>query len=752
MAEQELKLINDRVLRGSRKRLPKKPIDAHQSGRPDQKAMIENVADLMEAGDSEDVCSAIISRLRMSASMRYAVEDDWYFAVRAYFQQFTEEREDSWESDRYLPYILKQVETALPSIVAATLDEKHGLFRCTGKTRKGKNAAKANEALINHQAETHDFAEEYERLYWWAALLGTGYLDHGWDQRTEKRWVPVVKQDEQGNPYKDFEEQDVVVADHPFPEALNPLDVYPADTGRMGDDTDWYILRVETTIGDLRELAEPEDGHDEPTHMDGPALERWISETNPADMRGDEATWFDGIASGATWTDWLSELGLEREGDGDENDDTLSSERRVVVLVYRSKWETVTMGSPKHIIGYSRNKNIHGKTGIVCHQFFEVPHFPWGRGIGTILRGHQELMNENINRWMDTAAIEAMAPILVDKSRANLLDDELEIQPNAIIRTRGVDAVKRMELPAPTALAMQMDGHLARDADDLTGFSEQARGMAPGDGQTATAFTGLQSNIRTRLIMHVRRSGRTLKRSGRLMVMLNQQYLTKEEVVQRIGDDGLEYVEVQPHEIVGEVSVSVSLSASRAAPEMRAQRLLQLFQLMVPVLQGGLLQQPQVRRLVRMIFEANEIEDVDLLIPKGGDQKKDAGVENILLEQLTPIDPHPSEPHDVHIQAHTMRMRELAQDEVDHAVLEAFNAHIRKHAEMQAQQAQQQMAAAQQGQGTPAQQAQGASGAGIGAGGGSETRQGATLASAATGGQGTPGVAAPGPSAPGRQG
>ena len=168
------------------------------------------------------------------------------------------------------------------------------------------------------------------------------------------------------------------------------------------------------------------------------------------------------------------------------------------------------------MIGYSRNKNIHGLTGIVVHQFFKIPNCPFGRGIGGILKGHQELSNENINRWMDSVVIEAMAPIVVDKSRANLLDDELVLQPGAIIRTRGTDAVKRMELPAPTTISLTMDSHLARDADDLTGFNEQARGQASGGG-TATEFQGLQSNLQTRLIMHVRRSGRTIQRSGQLL-------------------------------------------------------------------------------------------------------------------------------------------------------------------------------------------------------------------------------------------
>jgi hypothetical protein len=751
---EELQLINERVLKGQRRALPKAPPGAESASRTDEKHLIRTVADLIKHGDAQEVCDTIRSRLRQAADVRWSFEEEWYFAVRAWFQQFTEEKEDSWESQRYMPIILKQVETALPAIVSSVLDD-NGIFRLVGKRRDHKNAAKALECLINDQATTHDYDEAYERMFWWAVLMGTGYLDHGWDRRSEERAVPYVKDVETDEYHpdgkaKDFRFEEVTYADEPFVEALNPLDIYPAPSATVGDDADWFVQRVETTIGDLRDLAEPQDGEDVPSHMDGPVLEKWIEEGNPASQSEGDESWFDEIAAGATWSDWLSEIGYEREATEGGDDDMLTAERRVVVLVYRSKHETITMAGPNHVIGYSRNINLHGKTGLVIHHFFEIPGCPFGRGIGGILRGHQELGNENINHLMDTQKIEMMAPIVVDKSRANLLDDDLVLQPNAIIRTRGTDAVKRMELPAPTNLGLTMDSHLGSDADDLTGFNAQMRGGSPGGGQTATAFTGLQSNIRTRLIMHVKRSGRTLKRSGRLLASLNQQYYTKTQIVMRTGDDGLEYVEIQPHEIVGNVGVSVSISTSRAAPEMRAQKLMQIFQIAVPVLQGGLLQQAQVRRLFRMLLEANDVEDVDLLIPAGGERIKDASQENILLARLQPLEVNPGEPHDTHVSIHTELLRQLSSEGADPQIIEHITAHIAKHSEHQAAAAQAEQQAAA-GQGAQAQQAQGASGAGIGPGGGSETQQGANLASAATGGQGTPGVGAPGPSAPGRQ-
>lgn len=731
----DLEQANRRVLQGKLKGLPKKPLATTRGEEED--GYVGSVSDI---ADPKTACASLLSRLRNAAAVRQARDDEWEFALRAWHQRPTAAREDSWESDRYLPVVLKHVETALPAIVAATLDPK-GLFRLHGMTRQGKEAARAHERLVNYQVGAFQIEEAYEDMFWWATLLGTGYLDHSWDLQEEEREVPVVTQDPQapGGKRKTFARQKIKVADNPAVEALNPFDVWPAPSARMGADADYFFIRVETTVGELRDAAGK-------GHIDGPALEAWLASEPDADSDRDWLTEY----TQTRYRDIL--IDVDHEADRNEDgEDRLAKERVVTVLKYVSKVETVTLGGPDNIIGYSRNPYLHGKTGIVIHHFFKVPNSPFGRGLGGVLRGHQELANENVNAWMDTANLERMAPILVDRARANLLDDELVMQPNAVLRVRGTDAVKRMEMPAPTNLAMQVDSHLMRDADDLTGFTEQSRGLSPQANQTATAFQGLQSNLRTRLITHVRRSGRTIQRSGELLVAMNQQLYTDTQMVEFVGEDGLEYAEITPTEIVGKMVVGVSVSTSRASPDVRAQRLQALLQILIPLVQTGMLQQPQVRRLVRMVMDANEIEDADLLLPRGDDRKKDPRVENALLAKQIAVPVNAQEEHSMHLEVHNALLQELLDNEAPDAILAVVKDHIEAHFDALAQAQQQAMAQAQAAEGgTPEQQAQGASGAGINPGAGGANQE-AALAGAGTGGQGTPGVSAPGPAGPGQQ-
>ena len=728
----DLDRLNKRVLTGRSAPLPSKPRGDGKDN-PQKAKFIRRVVDL---DNPQDVVRAVLARARNAADFRRPHEEDWRKSVRAWFQRTSEEREESWESDRYLPIVLKHVETAIPSLVAATLDGNR-IWKLEGLTRTGKDAARALTRLVNWQAYTVSGAEEaYEDMYWWAAVLGTAFVDHYWDYREEVGFGAIVREVVEAGTgmrrkIKEVTEQNLVVADHPRLVCLNPLDVFADPEGSMGDDVNWYVERVRTTIGALRDSAGQ-------GHIDGEALEEWIDQFKPAERANSEGDWFDDLVSD-TWDEWLREIGMEGRGDTVDDDDLVTQDLPVTLMRYRSKKEIITLGSREHIIGYSPNPYIHRKTGIVDHQFFKIPNCPYGRGIGTILLGHQSLANENINRWMDTAAIEANAPIIVDRSAVSILDDEFVFEPNKIIRARTVDAVKRMEVPAPTNLAMLTDQHLQRDADDVTGFSEQARGVAQG-GQTATAFSGLQSNLKTRLLLHVRRASRTIRQSGELLVALDQQFMTEAQVVALVGEEAEDYVTIEPWEIVGKTVVRATLNASRANPELRAQRLVALTQVVLPILQAQ--GDPAiVFRWARMLLDENDVEDVDLLIPRNSGKARDPMLENEALKHGVKIDALPAEDHAMHIQTHAPLHEELlAAGAVGAASVVA--AHIQTHMLLAQAQAQAMMAAGE----VPAEDAAG----GPGGGNTDGEREGSATEGAAAR-DGTPGVASPGPAgAPGR--
>jgi hypothetical protein len=301
------------------------------------------------------------------------------------------------------------------------------------------------------------------------------------------------------------------------------------------------------------------------------------------------------------------------------------------------------------------------------------------------------------------------------------------------------NAAARLDLPAPTNLALQIDAHLKKDADDTSGFGEQMRGMAtPGVG-TATEFKGLQQNIQNRAYMHVRRLQQTMSMVGTLLMKLNLQFMTEEKMVRVIGQKGLDYAKIKPYNLVGNVRVTCTADPNRASPEVDAQQLIGAIQVTLPLLSGQA--GPAGPKLARMLFETIGVEDVDDLIPDVPGQPRDPLTENAGLEQGIEITPHPGEDFTAHMQVHAQRMKELEVEGGTPQILGTFREHIEATLTM----------AAEAGQA----QAQGG-------GGGADVQnpqpdatqgtQPGQIDGQAMGAGGVPGQAAPGPTfAPGRQ-
>ena len=693
-----------------------------------------------DLADPDEVIRTILARLRVASAFREPFEREWRRAFMAWMQRLDSVMEDSWESKRYVPMVLKHIETAIPA-VTATVFNGPNLWSLRGKTPQGRDSADALDDLIHWQAEGPSrLGAAFDQATFFAVLYGTAFMDCSWSEKEAVQQRPVVVHDvdeETGLPLfeedgttpvavKVLREEKVTVEDWPVFRAMPPMEVWPAPYSQVGDDAEWIIYSLDTSLNKMKESAG--DGH-----LDLEAIEVFEEDYYPKQGGFSQNTADQSLFESANpnlWNEWLSDLGLE-ERDDQDSEDQLDGDKTIKLLVYRSKTEMITLAPDKHIVGYSVNPYIHGKTGIINHQYIPIPQSPFGRGLGTILLSHQELANENINLFMDVSKISLMAPVVINRSNVSSLDRNFVWEPNTMIHSRDVNnAAKRLDVPAPTNLAMLFDQSLNRDADEISGFSEQARGLSPSGVNTATEFSGLQANIATRSFMHVRRLRDFMALIGKMMVSLNQQFMTKEQIVTIVGENGLDYRRVEPWEIVGEVEVISTAATTNANPALRASQMLQATQIVMPVLQNPQALTPMVARWIRTLLETIEIEDVDRMIPKNVGKMRDAATENIALKMGVKLEPSEFDNHAEHMQAHSVAAQEAEAEGIDASEIMA---HIQKHTEL----------AQTQGE-AEAQQAGGAQAGG-------PERQTATALGNAQGSGGIPGAAAPGPAAaPGR--
>lgn len=730
--------VQDRLVRLVRKRFDR--AFRTPTSRDDRRAKYSTVAEIPAA---KELRVTILARLRRAIEHRRPHEETWERILRAWFLVPSTIKEDGWESDRFIPLLFKHTETACPLLVKGTLDPL-GLWKVEGMSRKGADVAAAQEGLLNWQGDTTSGARvAHEDKTWWMSQIGTGLVFHDWHyekaRRMVSKWIGDPADPAAPKKRRTLEEE-IVVADGPRAECLNPLDVWLDPETVPGDDCNWFVELVHTTIGAVKAKA----GRG---HIDEDALEEWLDNGIKgwgADVAGG-AQGFQ-VDGGLTWRGFLESVDHNPATVAvDAEQELAEDEVPITLLRYVSKSCTVTMGDAHHIIGYSENGNTHGKTGLVVAHLYKVQGSAYGRGLGHVLLAHQELTNENINRFMDSAVLALLAPIVVDKNRLAVQDDEFVWEPNKLLRSRGgVDQViKRADVPVPSDLALRIDAHLAADADDTTGFAAQARGMQPAASTSATAFKGVAGNLGARLTLLLERVGKSVSESGQLFLDMNLQFLSKEVVVTVRGEEALDYVEVKPSEIAERNLVKASVSAGRADPDAVAARLIQAVQVFAPLLQNGLHRDPGIGRIMRAALLAAQVPNVDLIIPKQPSYPRDPIAESEYLAGGGSFEPDPRDDHLAHFRAHMARADQLEQEAAAGApVHPAGVMNLRRHAEAHMKlgvalgQAQAQMAA------------RGASGGPPGAAAGTRAEPGSPQAlGGPAGGDGVPGVAPPGPGA-----
>lgn len=695
-----------------------------------------------QISDTANVIKTVLARAKYAADYRRPFEEEWHRSILAMFQVLTTERESSWQSQRYMPLIQSNVETA-QSVVGAVLLSGGKLCRLQALTPEGRDNAEAHEGLLLWQDKgPTKIAKSILRADWWALVTGTGIIDVGWDYEEGDEEIAYEDVDGEGGRSKvrvvrpSTPEKPVVVKDHPSIRVLNPLNVYLAPTAGHGSNHRWYVERLRTTLGEVR--ASQGLGH-----IDEAAVKAWLEEERPTDGSplGRE---FDSYIGAPLWDLWLGEIGRnDPTKQPDDNEDEARDDKIVELLVYRSDKEIITLGSPTRIIGYSRNPYDHKKCGLVTLPYIPVEDCPYGRGLAGVLLGHQELLNENVNLFADVMKVVMMSPVVVDRSLINVLDDEAILEPNAMLRARmnARDAVVPLQLQAPTNLFLLWDNHLKRDADDTGGYTDQARGVAPAGNPTATEFSGVQANIQNRLKIHVLRLGWFIEEVVDLVTQLNEQFYTQAQVVSITGDAGVRYRKIEPWEIRGRVLVQATISPRYANPDLHVQRQLQILQVLSPVLSGQAPLNPPMVKLLRGILRAAGTDAIDEILPAGMEDIKSPQAENEwILRGGRNVMPTPAEVRaglgPMHIQSHQIALEEWEQNpDIPEQVKEELRRHLMAHAALE-----QQYGAAQ----AMAQQPEVAGAASAG----TEVRQGAQMLGNAQGSSGVPGAASPGPSAP----
>ena len=248
-----------------------------------------------------------------------------------------------------------------------------------------------------------------------------------------------------------------------------------------------------------------------------------------------------------------------------------------------------------------------------CYVY--LPHQFYGIGIPRIAAGLQEELNTTRNQRIDFASFAIRRPF---KARlgSGLTEEDLVWENGRIIWLQQMDDVDVWDVPDIPASIFTNEATIKQDMRDATGCHDILMGLA-NSNETATTTMTKDTNASVRFKYVVSNIVKDLLIPlGKKCLSLNQQFMTEERQLHPAHSDKDELLTISPFEIDGDYDIIFSGSAvdPAANKELQKQRMIEAYNI---VANDPLYQQDfnAKRAIIKQLFEALEVKDVEALLP-----------------------------------------------------------------------------------------------------------------------------------------
>lgn len=201
----------------------------------------------------------------------------------------------------------------------------------------------------------------------------------------------------------------------------------------------------------------------------------------------------------------------------------------------------------------------------------------YARGEIQIVKDLQELLNDTQNQKTDNLSLSNNMMATLDPSQAHK-KDEIQIAPSALF-TVPSGALEFIKPPNIGPDADNEINRLQRAMRAATAADEIMQGMSAGGAQTATEINSQMMQAGTRFASKLENfESEFFAILANNMFKLLQIFLTKEQAVRILGQQGVEWKNYNPGEYLGDWDVKVSLEANaRAMKEEEKQSAMQFY-------------------------------------------------------------------------------------------------------------------------------------------------------------------------------
>lgn len=453
----------------------------------------------------------------------YKTKHDQFLRYYKMYRSIADSKPDPRAKNRsnlFIPYTFSLIETVAPRITKAIVSNKPFLAVLPNKMESGTKATTI-QTLLQFQLETKiPFTHVLSGWIKDILIYGTGITRDGWNYRTRNARVREVL------PYINPEtgeleeipqevEREVVVNDEPEVQNVDILDFYPEPYAKDIDTAGYVIHRIKMSREDLKRLVST-------GYYDKSAL-TYLKKLDDDDKLSVDEQFGD-----------VRKQDILGFGKGDEN-------LKLEILEYWTNDHVVALLNREEIIKNEPNPYYHNQKPFCVAV--DVPVSGEFYGIGEI-ENTQDLqleLNTVRNQRIDNLSVVINKMWKVNRN-SDISANDLFVQPNGIIWVDDMDDLQVLEVPDITRQAQEEASIIQKDMDVATGVHDYARGSATDRRETATTANILTSSANERFDLKIILLSETgLKRLGRHLISLNQQYLESDVEVRVQTDDPTNY-------------------------------------------------------------------------------------------------------------------------------------------------------------------------------------------------------------------
>lgn len=459
------------------------------------------------------------------------------------YHSIPERKPYDWMSNRFLPFTMSQVETAL-TMMASLLFSIDPPFEVRPRERGDEIQSEIIQLLLGYQFKETDVEFKFHNFLRELLIYGTAIGKVYWDTRTISKKVRVQEFEPILNLFGlkvgqrhmgvRTEKRDYITFDGPTFEICPLLDIFVDPQAEDVESAGWIIHRTRKTLGHIKSLQRQGVYNNEVDKLkDSDAIEYQEAkkelESNEQRVYEPEVTRPPGTG--------LIEL-LEWYGEYDYDGDGIPEPC------------LFTTAAGKHIIRKGETPFYHGKKPFIKGTYICLPHYFYGIGIPEILRDIQHNLNETVNQRNDNLSFALNRPARYKKG-AGVKTSGLIFKPGGIYGADENDAIVWEVIPDVTRSSFAHAEDLKNWGQEATAITKLTLGMGGAEfGRTARGMAMLQGASGKRLAIYTKMiEDMAFRKLIEFFYQLDYQFMDKEKVIRIVGEKGVEFMTVSPEDI-----------------------------------------------------------------------------------------------------------------------------------------------------------------------------------------------------------